>query len=377
MISEQINYSNDENYCGFYYDEQLNNELLCVTLHPSTQQTDNAENNFSKPVDGPKLHGDILKEYSSTPIARAIINSDFEVNIANTYSDFGNDALAQVWGSTVKPLQPYVDTVGKELAFLTQKIGEGVKSLGNTIFGESANSITSKFENFTNGIATKLSSGTAGDYMARNLILQGTMFKYWGGTGIDFGNLGMKYTVFSGYNKDGDFVSVTDEMEKLRFYVIGKFIPVDEAIIESGEAKSALDYVKAFASWQLPPGGYKSTIMNIDAKQHGTLCLMFGPYYAIPNLIIKSAIYHYSKVLIKNPSIKSDAGNNKENYLIPLYCDVTLILEPATKFSDKALFDFAHGRLTTEERKLVVEKLDSRLKDIKSRTSNTDNITKI
>jgi hypothetical protein len=71
--------------------------------------------------------------------------------------------------------------------------------------------------------------------------------------------------------------------------------------------------------------------------------LRFGAYYAITNLVIENANFNFSKQLTKKP----DPTLSGE-ILSPLYCDVTIQLRPATKYSDKSLKKFILSRASTK-----------------------------
>ena len=95
-------------------------------------------------------------------------------------------------------------------------------------------------------------------------------------------------------------------------------------------------------AWQKPPGGFRANVKNVEIIQEGTLMLRFGAYYAITNLVIESANFNFSKQMTKKP----DPTLSGE-IISPLYCDVTLQLRPATKYSDKSLKKFVSSRAST------------------------------
>lgn len=354
MISKEINLSSPTSDGGFYYDEQLGNEIYRATLHPSTEPGPADE--YSK-----ETSKELSSYYRKDPIATAIISEDFQVSIANTFTDFGGDALGSFWNDMVKPLQPYVSEVEQDLGTILEKGGALVDNIINKIGNDDIKKAIDKVKDIGSSIVGEVKTNPAA-IMKRSLVVQGTMFKYFSGTGVDFGNLMMKYVVFSGYDKDGTYHRVQDEIEKLRFYMIGDMVDLGGGLSED---------LKKFVRWQLPPGGYKTNIMNVDEKQYGTLLLKLGPFYSIPNLVIQGAQLNYSKTMAKNPS----TGDSTE--LDPLYCEVTLMLKPVTKFSAKALFNFAHGRDSAPERK-EFEKgtLASRLTTLKSK-ANGMTVTKM
>ena len=308
---------------GFYYDLQLNNPLLKVSLHPSTEPGPAPK--YSQEYSGEKLEDGF---YGKAPLCQSIITEDFQVSIANQMSNFGGDPIGELWNSAVKPYSPYIDEVKEDLI----SIGEKTKAAANKMFSDGSNDKGSKLNEFFRKAGNSLgdvvkSIGEYGsDITKRSLIIQGTQFSYYSGTGVDFGNLSMKFVIFSGYDATGVYRSVKEEVEKISWYIIGPMEPVTEV-------KS--DLVKEFAMWQLPPGGYVANVKNIDKNQYGTVKLLVGPYYSIENLIIQSAQFNYSKTLCKHPQ--------DEKSIVPLYCEVTLNLKAVSKFSEKRVFEFAHG----------------------------------
>ena len=341
MISKKINLASD-NDGGFYYDEQLDNDMFRATLHPSTE--DGPADEYSKEKTGP-LSG----YYHKDPIATAVIADDFQVTINNTFSEFGGDAIGGFWNEAVKPWQPYVDFVKDDVDLLVKKGTELVDSftnrIGSTNVKKTVSKVTDTIRTLTSQVLDK-----PGAFLKRSLVVQGTMFSYYRDTKLSFGNLMMKYVVFSGYDKNGNYVTVQDQINKLRFYIIGNMKPLG-----GGHEQD----LKQFAMWQLPPGGYKTNLFNIDSKQYGTLLLKLGPFYSIPNLVVEGAQLNYSKILAKNPNV----GDSTQ--LDPLYCEVQLMLKPVTKFSADALFNFAHGVDSKPERTEFESKLASRLSALK------------
>lgn len=347
MISKEINLKDPSKDGGFYYDQQLENEMLMASLHPSTEPGPAEE--YSK-----ETSKELSAYYRKEPIATAIVSEDFQVSIANTFTDFGGDAIGGFWNEMVKPLQPYVSEVEQDLKTILDKGAGLVNNVVNKIGDESIKKVVDKVKKTASAIAGEVSNNPAA-IMKRSLVVQGTMFKYFAGSGVDFGNLMMKYTVFSGYDRNGSYVTVQDQINKLRFYMIGDMVDLSGNLVED---------VKKFVKWQLPPGGYKTNLMNVDQKQYGTLLLKLGPFYSIGNLVIQGAQLNYSRIMAKNPSV----GDTTQ--LDPLYCEVTLMLKPVTKFSAQSLFKFAHGEESAPERKELEQKLAGRLSALKSKTKN-------
>lgn len=339
---------------GFYYDVQLNNPILKVSLHPSTEPGPPPK--YSKEISGEKLEDGF---YGKAPLCQSIIAEDFQVSIANTMSNFGGDPIGELWNSAVKPYSPYIEEVKEDL----KTIGEKTKQTANKMFsGENGkgSKLNEFFRNAGNAVGDIIKEvGDKGaDITKRSLIIQGTQFSYYAGTGVDFGNLSMKFVLFSGYDATGAYKSVKDQIEKISWYVIGPMEPVTEV---------SSDLVKEFAMWQIPPGGYVANVKNLDVNQWGTLKLLVGPYYAIENLIIQSAQFNYSKTLCKNP--------NDEKTMVPLYCEVLLNLKPVSKFSEKRVFEFAHGIKSQSYRSDLENKIKGELDGIKSTAHSPKGIT--
>ena len=159
----------------------------------------------------------------------------------------------------------------------------------------------------------------------------------------------MKFTIFSGYVQDyetGEYKwkDAEEQLSDLYPYVMGQYSQgvlddngnikgVDIPTEIKGEVASKIN---EFLAWELPPGGYEPDTRNVDNIQTGTLKLRFGVYYSLNALLCTSAQFNYSKQMVKH----WDGSINK---LSPLYCDVMLTFQPATKYSDEAMKRFMSG----------------------------------
>ena len=350
MISKTINISDKTK--AFYYDEQLTNKMTLVSLHASTEPGPPPK--YSKAWSGKKLDDDGF--YGEDPICKSVIAEDFTVSINNTFSEFGGDAIGQAWTSFVQPLAPYVGAVGNDI----EKIAQKAAGLANDLASKSEYEFVKTGAKGIQKIADYITGKDANDgltatqrlqsVMSRKLIVQGTMFSYYGGTGIDFGNLSMKFNVFSGYDENGSYKTVKEQVDKFMWYVMGDFKPVTEIG----------DVGKQFANWQIAPGGYMSEIRDIDQCQWGTLKLLVGPYFAVEGLVIKGAQLQYSKALAKNPNV----GDTTQ--LEPLCCEVTLLLAPASKSSAERLKRFAYGNASLQYRQKFEKEVAGSLSVLKS-----------
>ena len=305
---------------GWYYDLQTDytkstGRMSCITLHPSTKP--------SSDVEWPEDNGDSDQGfYSPNPVAIALINEDFQVSIANTWSDFGGDPIGGLW-DTVRPLAPYAGYAEDMMEKLTTnynnakaqgKIKEN--SLSKSI-GDAVNQAWGWYKDHTKG-------GGASAYLNMALVAMGTRFSYYAGTGISFGSMVMKYYVMPKW-EGTTIVTVTEQLEKLYPFIMGHLMLKE---------KKANDPDQLIA-WQQGPGGFKSDYRDIDTQQKGTLLMKYGGLYAVNNLVVEQANLVFSKQAVKQPK-PSSSGQQYS----PLYCEVTLQLKPASKFSDNKLKDF-------------------------------------
>ena len=325
---------------GWYYDLQLNNRLVCATLHPN--KIPNGNN-----WDDPTTTDDDNPEYAAKPICKAIVTEDFNVAVANSWSDFGGDMLGQIWES-VKPLAPYADSFKKGINNAVTRYKEMLNSNKsedkNRLSKIKESDVSKAMANAMIWLDEKLNKPGGidiTDYLNRSLVVQGTRFSYYSGSGTSFGNLMMKFTLFPTY--DGTkFITVDEQVKDILPYCIGKFVSGTEGLLSDEERQkegSVAKLVDDMISWQKPPGGFKANVKNVDIVQEGTLLLKFGAYYMIENLVIENATFNFSKQMTKNPG-----GYKSGNSIIsPLYCDVTIQLRPATKYSDVSLRKFVFG----------------------------------
>lgn len=352
---------------GFYYDQQLNNPTLKVSLHPNQIPDGTEANGATKWVGAKNPEKDSASEefpYDEDPICTSIIQDDFQVSIVNTYSDFGGDPLGDMWNSQ-KPMAPYMLEIAKGLRTISRKTEEYQKKAG-----ADGSSIWDKAMSGLSSILDEVAAGqeNMGKYLSRALVVQGTKFSYYGGTGVDFGNLQMKFTIFSQYVKEGDnyvFKSVNDQLEKILPYVIGDYVSVTE--LGDGEVGK---FVQEFASWQMPPGNFAANLKNVDIVQQGTLKLRIGPFIAIENLVIKSCQLNYSKALVKNPE-----GNNSMNLFYPHSCEVTLGIAPITKYSRSSLERFIFGKASDNYKQKIAGEMAKEYGNVQAKMKTIINST--
>lgn len=332
--------SNFENtVSGFYYDQQMANPVLRVTLHPNMKYTGTAPDYWEKVSGTDAEAGPDKWPYQLKPIAIALVNEDFTVSISNSWSDFGGDPIADMWNSQ-KPMAPYMRDIAKSLGTISAKT-EGYANNEN-IKDQTVMKIISKVGEIAGNVSNQME--TQAKYLNRSLVVQGTRFSYYGGTGIDFGNLSMKFTLFPTY-VNGKFTTVNEQLVDLLPYIIGDYIPVTE-LKDLGQDVN--NFVKEFAAWQLPPGGFEADIKDVDNVQKGTLKLRFGIYYALDNLVISGCNLNFSKTLLKDPTQDKRSFTTGHN-LSPMYCDVMLQFRPATKYSKNKLLQFINAKSANTE----------------------------
>ena len=375
---------------GWYYDIQQENPMTCVTLHFNTYPVPVKENGQIKDVkwmsistsDAQKaykdktgndlevdpdddymtknINGEVFK-YSKNPLIRAIVSEDFNVSIANTWSDFGGDLLGQMWQS-VKTLAPYADVA-------EHAIQQALETYRNSSEETKAKIEGSGVARAMHHVLEKIGSnpGTITDYLNRSLVVQGTRFSYYSGTGVSFGNLVMKFTVFPKW-EGNKFISVNSQINDLYPYLVGKF--EKETGLPAG--------LENFVGWQKPPAGFKANLKDVDVVQEGTLKLKYGPYYAITNLVCENATFNFSKQMVKKPFFHNSNGtrvftgslSSDDIVMSPLYCDVTIQLRPATKFSDISLQRFVNGLNCSETirntSQLLEQNIENELNSLRS-----------
>lgn len=320
------------NISGFYYDQQLENPVLRISLHPNTKYQGPGKKPEDMWVKVPQPEhepgSDSDWPYSTVPIAVALCNEDFTVDIVNNWTDFGGDPIGGMWNQN-KGSAPYMREFAKGLSTIVSKTREYSNSKHDDMSNLSRGALN-LIEKL--GELGSESLSTQAKYLSRALIVKGTRFSYYSGTGIAFGNLVMKFTLFPKW-EGSTFVSVIDQIQGIMPYIIGDYIDVTE--LGTGDVGK---FVKEFASWQLPPGGFESEIQDVDIVQQGTLKLRFGTFYALDNLVINNCNLTFSKTMVKNPSSKTGPD------LTPMYCDVALSLKPATKYSKNKLIQFIDAK---------------------------------
>ena len=332
-VTEDTVYSNSgQNNSGFYYDSQLNDPYLSISLHANTIQ-DNEGHWISGKESGKKCLAPVNDEvdnenksrypysacYLAEPLARCILTEDLAYSIQNNFTDFNGGNVIESMFESAKPYAPILEKLADGM-----KKGAGEVAKANN-FGSA---IARTLGNFANNFAPWMK--TAGNFLNKGLMVQGTRYAYYNGTSFNLNNLEMKYTVFSDYDLYGNFFSVEDYIKKLAPYVIGKYYPSTnyKEIGDNITNASAKEFVHEYCGFQEPPAGFKMDTKNLNNVLKGTLRLNIGGTWAIENLVLRNMNVVLSKVQAKDPE---NPGN-----VVPLYADISLQLAPACVMIDTA-----------------------------------------
>lgn len=324
-------------HTGFYYDSQLMDESMIMSLHPSTYTKDGKWEAFKEGYEpfvksGSNGSGKDKKEtifYSKTPIAVCLLTEDPTFGVSNRFTDFnGGNPIEDIFNS-FKPYAPFLE-----------KLGENLGKTKDDNFGSGLN----KFLNTGKKIVGKY-AGIASSALNKSLFVQGTRFTYYNGSDFSTGQMEMKFTKFSEYNIKGEFVNVADYIrDTLAPYCFGRYQNLEETGamdgLTGGKSGELVDGVKKFIAEycgvQTPPGGFKMDSRNLDIALFGTLRLNIGGVYAIENLLIKNMNFTLSKSQAKDPTHPGQT--------VPLYADISLSLCPASMVTDKSMREMLSGK---------------------------------
>ena len=300
---------------GFYYDSQLEDPFLSISLHPNTYKNEKGEwKEYESDILTPTMGGK-YDCYSKTPIARCIMTEDFIYSINNNWTDYNGGNEIENLFDRFKPYAPILAKGAKGLE-------KGLKSMLGDNYGSAFVNTANKVGEIAVDLLTKGSN-----FLNNALMVQGTRFTYYSGSSVNFNNMELKFIAFSDW-VNGEFQSVEDYIKNLHQYVLGDYHPVMNATGNNDLDKFIGEYV----GYQSPPGGFtmdthqiKDNGLNVILK--GTMRLNIGGQYAISNLIIKNMTVTLSKTRAKNPVILGGT--------VPLYAEVTLQLGPACMIVNK------------------------------------------
>ena len=306
--------------------------------------------------------------YSKVPILKTFVHEDFNVSVANSWTNNGGgDAVSEIF-NLVKPYAAYLPYLKDQfmIAWDAQKNGlskEDMKDIKNSRVADFAMNAVNTIHNALEGTGDRKNHDegtnlfdTITKELNSTLVSQGSRFSYYQGTGTSFSHLNMRTTVFPEYDSDGNLITVLDKLEKIFPYVMGSF--EHDELIKKINAED-------FVAWQRPPGGFEANIFDIDAIQKGTLKLKIGSMYSLDNLVVQSMQLNLSKTVLKIPNPFKQLKTPT-----PLYAEVTLDLMPVTKYSVNSLMDFVNGsRMKTckiNQAKGYNDALESRIDEISS-----------
>ena len=338
---------------GFYYDSQLKDPYLSITLHPNT--VENPDNDaVALKAPGPYLERtttkptDVADEdwdcYSVYPLVRALITDDLSYSINNNFSDYsGGNAIENIF-NTFKPYGGILSRFAKG----AKKAQESMKDENN--FGSTlvdwGNKILGWMGDHAEG-ASKL--------LNQALMVQGTRFTYYNGTQFNVNNLELKYVKFSDWtekiSENGtttyEFIPVTDYIKSLNWYVMGKYHPVAtnffKNLLGNDIGTLADDFIRDYVGLQSPPAGFSMSCKNLNNMLKGTLRLNIGGRYALANLVIKNMNVNLSKVQAKDPR------TGHEGETVPLYAEIVIQLAPASMIIDTTLNSILENGLSKSE----------------------------
>lgn len=306
-------------HTGFYYDAQLSDDSMIMSLHPSTY---NEGNGWLKFTEGyPTFYpGGEITHYSKTPIAVCLLSEDPTFSVSNRFTDFNGGNPIENMFNSVKPYAPLLGKISKGIQDSDTKQSFGA------VFGDIANKAAEWFGDF---------AGKAEDVLNKALFVQGTRFTYYNGSDFSTGQMEMKFTKFSEYNDKNQFINVAEYInDVLGPYSFGRYRSLsdtgaDDKSFGGGMLGMITKEIADYVGLQSPPGGFKMDSKSLHNALFGTLRLNIGGVYAIENLIIKSLTFSFSRSQTKHPE--------KPGETVPLYADIVLTLTPASMLTDNSM----------------------------------------
>ena len=305
-------------HTGFYYDAQLSDDSMIMSLHPSTYNNGNEWVKFDEGY--PVFYSGEITHYSKIPIAVCLLNEDPTFSVSNRFTDFnGGNPIEDIFNS----LKPYAPLAGK----IAKGLGEADT---DTKYGGAVT-------DFLNNVAKKGQTfmSKAENYLNKALFVQGTRFTYYNGSDFSTSQMEMKFTKFSEYNNKGEFINVAEYIgDVLAPYSFGRYRSLsdtgaDKKSYGGGMLGTITKEIAEYVGVQSPPGGFRMDSKSLHNALFGTLRLNIGGVYAIENLIIKNLTFSFSRSQTKNPE--------KPGETVPLYADISITLTPAAMLTDNSM----------------------------------------
>ena len=311
-------------HTGFYYDAQLTDESMTMSLHPSTYNNGSRWEVFTDGYPPFKSAPDNM-HYSFTPIATCLLSDDPSFSVSNNFTDFnGGNPIEDVFNS-MKPFAPFLE-----------KLGAGLENTSDDTMGATINDYLNRGKKVVGKFAKN-----AGEILNHALFIQGTRFSFYNGSSFSTGQMEMKFTKFSEYNSNGEFINVKDYIGSvLAPYCYGVYAPISDTGSKEGSFGSGLPgdmkkFIADYCGVQVAPGGFRMDNKSLDNALKGTLRLNIGGVYAIENLVIKSMTVSFSRSQSKNPE--------EPGATVPLYADISLSLCPASMVTDLSFTKMLSG----------------------------------
>jgi len=388
----------------WFYDNQMLDRMTSVSLHANTYLDNNRKwRKFEKGSEATGANmGVDAGGYCLAPLCTSILNEDFQVSISNTWNEVGGDPVSSIWDQLARPLAPYAN-YAKDVI---KQIGDNTRKWGQ----ENKDKVTNTTKQLTEW-AGKIGDFTAKhgedvvEYMNSVLISQGTRFSYYSGSGVSFGNLQMRFTMFPIWSSNGTFLTVPQQLELLFPYVMGTYTRLHLGVNEEGKAnihdgaKGGEEY-STLLGWQHPPAGYQAVYEDIDKSGiKGTLKHRIGSFYVLESLVCESMSFNLSRQMVKRPlsgenldgpgfagvtklhskTADTSAQIKEQLAFSPLFADIIMSFRPATKYSDATMRRFIYGLNINGDTNeggvdasdMMKKNLQSEIKAIKSKYGDT------
>ena len=110
---------NENRKSCWYYDDQMGNRLTSVSLHANTVYTGKSwikAEDSGLPVDSGK--------YLLEPLCRSVLTEDFNVSIANSWSDMGGDPISTMVNDIMHSAAPYANAINTAIDEIGKKAEE-------------------------------------------------------------------------------------------------------------------------------------------------------------------------------------------------------------------------------------------------------------